>query len=455
MVKVPPKKRKHILLPTNDELIDENYISSSRSSQSESPQDISTLISPPQTPPIQNSSAFSNRISSQYVIPNQPFKPISTSQSVLSMSGSASDSGRNPRSSVYSCELSSSEVSRESGEFIPLLTEAKSFNLSTVHQDVPMLTAEPANKSLPVTTSSFAPRFNHPTRPNLPDELMDFLPLNIFQNSEETSLSSEASTNRKGKKFIYKINGQPLNEKSKKSLAGCTRPRNVARSVSNQLTNSAAYENNSVNYLYTPNNTLQSDRCTHSPQTGQCNDYRSDDCVASTSNGKSVHRPPVLLTDEELNTLEMNPNKKKKKSQECRYCANHELYIPVKGHKYNCEYRNCGCEFCEITRQRQIAVREQQKQTRRQEALRMQQEQDPDAIEILSDSEYTPPSFMKHSRRLCIERDGYYYPMETTSPQHSQSQEYRHYQTRSASHGKDVNYCRRERVLSIEQTMQV
>ncbi|XP_069975539.1 doublesex- and mab-3-related transcription factor C2 isoform X2 [Penaeus vannamei] len=65
---------------------------------------------------------------------------------------------------------------------------------------------------------------------------------------------------------------------------------------------------------------------------------------------------------------EDDPKKKKKRQQRCRLCANHGIYVEVKGHKWYCPYRDQhNCEKCEITRKRQYYMAEQQKLTREQQ----------------------------------------------------------------------------------------
>nr|ARK36621.1 DSX [Sagmariasus verreauxi] len=60
--------------------------------------------------------------------------------------------------------------------------------------------------------------------------------------------------------------------------------------------------------------------------------------------------------------------KKNKRKQRCRMCANHGVYVEVKGHKWVCPYRlKHNCEKCEITKKRQYYMAEQQKLTRDQQ----------------------------------------------------------------------------------------
>jgi hypothetical protein len=85
---------------------------------------------------------------------------------------------------------------------------------------------------------------------------------------------------------------------------------------------------------------------------------------------------PPLDRDDESTPL-TSGGVRKKKPQQCRFCANHDIYEPVKGHKYNCKFRinNCDCTKCEVTRNRQVAVREQAKLTKQQESMRQQKQQ--------------------------------------------------------------------------------
>ncbi|XP_068242677.1 doublesex- and mab-3-related transcription factor 2-like [Palaemon carinicauda] len=60
--------------------------------------------------------------------------------------------------------------------------------------------------------------------------------------------------------------------------------------------------------------------------------------------------------------------RKRKRHQRCRLCANHGVYVEVKGHKWYCPYRDAhNCDKCEITRKRQYYMAEQQKLTREQQ----------------------------------------------------------------------------------------
>jgi hypothetical protein len=37
----------------------------------------------------------------------------------------------------------------------------------------------------------------------------------------------------------------------------------------------------------------------------------------------------------------------------CAFCRNHALKINIKGHKRYCKYRQCACEKCHLTKERQ------------------------------------------------------------------------------------------------------
>lgn len=68
----------------------------------------------------------------------------------------------------------------------------------------------------------------------------------------------------------------------------------------------------------------------------------------------------------------------------CRLCANHGIYVEIKGHKWYCPYKNPQhtCSKCEITRKRQFFMAEQQKLTReQQQQLHLQVGPESEAVE--------------------------------------------------------------------------
>ena len=81
---------------------------------------------------------------------------------------------------------------------------------------------------------------------------------------------------------------------------------------------------------------------------------------------------------------------KKKNPQRCRLCANHGHYVLVRGHKFECNYRDCPCPDCKDTRLKQEIMRKSAKQTRLQDAELRQQQYGSDAYP--STSRETPPS---------------------------------------------------------------
>lgn len=110
--------------------------------------------------------------------------------------------------------------------------------------------------------------------------------------------------------------------------------------------------------------------CTHSPpgyvgQEGYPNGYNphSPTDLGTTGSGDGAALSPFPVDDDEA-------KKKGKRKQRCRMCANHGIYVEVKGHKWFCPYReNHNCEKCEITRKRQYYMAEQQKLTREQQQV--------------------------------------------------------------------------------------
>ena len=100
----------------------------------------------------------------------------------------------------------------------------------------------------------------------------------------------------------------------------------------------------------------------------------------------------------------------KKKKQQCRLCANHDLHVVMKGHKHFCPYMNCQCEYCKITKMRQHYMKKQQQITRRQQQQQLQQQQY-GIVPQSSFSSFGPPSMdttnreFPPSRRQEMERD--------------------------------------------------
>ncbi|KAK7084170.1 hypothetical protein SK128_019671 [Halocaridina rubra] len=102
--------------------------------------------------------------------------------------------------------------------------------------------------------------------------------------------------------------------------------------------------------------------------------YSPHSPVGMNSLAPSLPPETVLLQESTVppwgSTLaeEEDSRRKKKRHQRCRLCANHGVYVEVKGHKWYCPYRDAhNCDKCEITRKRQYYMAEQQKLTREQQ----------------------------------------------------------------------------------------
>ena len=40
----------------------------------------------------------------------------------------------------------------------------------------------------------------------------------------------------------------------------------------------------------------------------------------------------------------------------CRLCQNHDIFTPLRGHKYKCPYLSCSCIKCKTTQRRKEAL---------------------------------------------------------------------------------------------------
>jgi len=103
---------------------------------------------------------------------------------------------------------------------------------------------------------------------------------------------------------------------------------------------------------------------------------RSNPSYSLFQHGESSAFHPVETGHSNYNSQFMppNPSVKTKKRQQCRRCANHNVHVLLKGHGPICEFKNCECEKCLITKARQIAVKNQAKLTRAQEAEKTRQQ---------------------------------------------------------------------------------
>ena len=248
---------------------------------------------------------------------------------------------------------------------------------------------EPASSLSPKPSTSFS-------RPEIPKELDAFIPEDTFSMLEDkpSSSSSCQESKRRKKSFVYMINGQPLNKIGKKCSTSTVRSRHNSDSSAftsrgNSGTTSAPLEITPYNL---PPTHMMRPRIDFFP-------VHSNQFESSFISGSLLHHaslvgmggpnpfvpfvapsgvfPPLMppIDPDEPTTQPMG-GAKKKKPQRCRLCANHDVYALVKGHKLNCQYRHCTCRECCITKERQVAVRQQAQQTRHQESQRNHQHQE-------------------------------------------------------------------------------
>ncbi|KAF2354734.1 DM DNA-binding domain, partial [Trinorchestia longiramus] len=252
-----------------------------------------------------------------------------------------------------------------------------------------------SNSSLPSTSS----------RHEVPENLESFFPEDILSLVEKkaSSSGSDAKPKKKERVFAYFIKGQPVNKLGKKLMNSSTRSRHGSNSSAgpSHVTRSNVAETLDIaQYGAVPSSPvlppqISSDFYPRAPSYGHGCERPSihESLFPTTALLQMPHHPqfpppshfsgavgvfPGMRPAGDLDDSSQpstSGGAKKKKPQQCRYCANHDLYEPVKGHKYSCGFRNCSCEQCEVTRNRQNAVRLQAKQTRQQEALRQQQQQ--------------------------------------------------------------------------------
>ncbi|KAL7647808.1 UNVERIFIED_CONTAM: hypothetical protein RMT77_001417 [Armadillidium vulgare] len=130
-------------------------------------------------------------------------------------------------------------------------------------------------------------------------------------------------------------------------------------------------------------------------------EYRRMMEESESVNGEMV--PTFTIEDDEGETSrQTGERQKQKRTQRCRMCANHNKIIDMKGHKWYCEYRNCNCSDCDVTRKCQKYMKERQKLTRHQ-----QQQQT--VGESHFDSQMEMP---EHSRRLSVDQTQIDFPRE-------------------------------------------
>ena len=227
----------------------------------------------------------------------------------------------------------------------------------------------------------------------IPKELQISIPEDTFSMLDKqpsTSTNSENPKKRKKPTFIYMINGHPVNSTAKKTrLTSLRSDESCISSSSNQFNLFKPPTTSDIPPFSLPTSPIIKPGIDFFPSP-----YRKQNsCLLPRS---LLHHSPFLQmtaatpyvpfpgvgevlpaipppTDPEMSSQNSIELSKKKKAQRCRFCANHDLYELVKGHKFTCKFRMCQCRGCNITRDRQVAVRKQAKETRHQESVRSQQ----------------------------------------------------------------------------------
>ncbi|XP_018009085.1 uncharacterized protein LOC108666677 isoform X2 [Hyalella azteca] len=103
------------------------------------------------------------------------------------------------------------------------------------------------------------------------------------------------------------------------------------------------------------------------------------DTSISPENSRDDVSPNVASPGEKsLNAAQYMPHIKdstfsataRKKKPRCSLCLNHNKSVDLRGHKDVCEFRNCTCDYCIITKKRREAYKIQQNLNRRQDRER-------------------------------------------------------------------------------------
>ena len=188
-----------------------------------------------------------------------------------------------------------------------------------------------------------------------------------------------SKTGTVSQRFVYKVGDVPIENLGKKSKSsGNSRSRHKSESsvVDNQPPNSESTTQNMNLHQYPilPPSTSPRPRLLYPiPVYPQSRFLPSNQLMQMVSTG---YYGPYEVTSGAEGAEPMqngvNIQTRTKKTQKCRFCINHGQIFAVKGHKDFCTNRKCQCPQCNITRQRQIAVKDQAQLTRQQDAERLQ-----------------------------------------------------------------------------------
>ena len=203
-------------------------------------------------------------------------------------------------------------------------------------------------------------------------------PTSSHVGPRETKSPKASKTGTVPHRFVYKVGNVPiecLGKKSKSNSNSRSRHKSDSSVVDNQPPNSETTPPNMNLHQYPmlPPPTSPRPGLLHPiPIYPQSRFLPSNQLMQMVSPG--YYRPYGGMSGAEgAERMQngVNVQTKTKKTQTCRFCINHGKEFAVKGHKNLCENRQCQCPQCNITRQKQIAVKVNTKLTRQQDAERI------------------------------------------------------------------------------------